>query len=332
METGWRFREVYVGGQSDGFATWSGAGLLARAAVADGARFRASALLAPAGSGHEGRQAWIRCRVQRAVEGRSSVPFGVDRADRAMSGPFRPHIPRICCWGQHHRAQATKRPTKARLLGGDIFTWPSTGFMGCIDSGTFYCQYSPVPDDDRYSLTELADLAGVTPRTVRYYLAQGLLPAVGQSGPGSKYGEGHLARLRLIRRLQAEHLPLAEIRRRLAGLTDSDIRGAGRGRRPGAADRLGARLPADRPRRDGTVDAVPRRRAESAPGLAPPPGMPRSLLRRMDLSAVRPVATGDPGRRRRARPRPIRRPPRPSARNGSGSPSLPMSNSTSGVR
>ena len=81
-----------------------------------------------------------------------------------------------------------------------------------------------MPDDDRYSLTELADLAGVTPRTVRYYLAQGLLPAVGQSGPGSKYDPSHLMRLRLIRRLQAEHLPLAEIRRRLDDLTESDIR------------------------------------------------------------------------------------------------------------
>ena len=75
-----------------------------------------------------------------------------------------------------------------------------------------------MPDDERYSLTELADLAGVTPRTVRYYLAQGLLPAVGQTGPGAKYDERHLARLRLIRRLQTEHLPLAEIRRRLDDL------------------------------------------------------------------------------------------------------------------
>jgi DNA-binding transcriptional MerR regulator len=81
-----------------------------------------------------------------------------------------------------------------------------------------------MPDDERYSLTELADLAGVTPRTVRYYLAQGLLPAVGQSGPGSKYDGGHLARLRVIRRLQAEHLPLAEIRRRLETLDDREIR------------------------------------------------------------------------------------------------------------
>ena len=80
-----------------------------------------------------------------------------------------------------------------------------------------------MPDDERYSLSELADLAGVTPRTVRYYLAQGLLPSVGQSGPGSKYGANHLLRLRLIRRLQVEHLPLAEIRRRLEGLSDADI-------------------------------------------------------------------------------------------------------------
>lgn len=81
-----------------------------------------------------------------------------------------------------------------------------------------------MPDDERFSLTELADLARVTPRTVRYYLAQGLLPAIGQSGPGSKYDPGHLARLRLIRRLQAEHLPLAEIRQRLDSLDDDDIR------------------------------------------------------------------------------------------------------------
>jgi DNA-binding transcriptional MerR regulator len=59
---------------------------------------------------------------------------------------------------------------------------------------------------------------------VRYYLAQGLLPAVGQSGPGSKYGADHLDRLRLIRRLQAEHLPLAEIRHRLEGLDPDAIR------------------------------------------------------------------------------------------------------------
>jgi DNA-binding transcriptional MerR regulator len=75
----------------------------------------------------------------------------------------------------------------------------------------------------RYSLTELAGLAGVTPRTVRYYVAQGLLPSPGTSGPGAKYDDGHLDRLRLIRRLQREHLPLADIRQRLAGLDDATV-------------------------------------------------------------------------------------------------------------
>jgi DNA-binding transcriptional MerR regulator len=93
----------------------------------------------------------------------------------------------------------------------------------CIDSDTSQWQYPLVTHEPRHSLTELADLAGVTPRTVRYYLAQGLLPAVGQTGPGSKYDDGHLARLRLIKRLQAEHLPLAEIRRQLDDLADEQI-------------------------------------------------------------------------------------------------------------
>ena len=78
-------------------------------------------------------------------------------------------------------------------------------------------------DAPRYSLTELAGLAGVTPRTIRYYLSQGLLPSSGAAGPGAKYDDGHLGRLRLIRKLQREHLPLAEIRQRLTQLDDATI-------------------------------------------------------------------------------------------------------------
>src|SRR5688572_7633834 len=75
----------------------------------------------------------------------------------------------------------------------------------------------------RYSLMELADLAGVTPRTVRYYQTQGLLASPGAFGPGAKYDDRHLDRLRVIRRLQREHLPLAEIRQRLAHLDEQTI-------------------------------------------------------------------------------------------------------------
>ena len=65
-------------------------------------------------------------------------------------------------------------------------------------------------------------MADVTPRTVRYYIGQGLLASPG-SGPNARYTDDHLARLRVIRRLQREHLPLAEIRRRLHALADDAV-------------------------------------------------------------------------------------------------------------
>jgi len=75
-----------------------------------------------------------------------------------------------------------------------------------------------------YDLQELCTEAGVTTRTVRYYIQQGLLPAPEQQGPATRYGQSHLDRLRLIRHLQAEHQPLAVIRKRLEELPDEDVR------------------------------------------------------------------------------------------------------------
>jgi DNA-binding transcriptional MerR regulator len=81
-----------------------------------------------------------------------------------------------------------------------------------------------VPTDEvTLSLTELATVAGVTPRTVRYYIGQGLLPGPDELGRGARYSAGHLDRLALIRRLQREHLPLAEIRTRLGELDDEEV-------------------------------------------------------------------------------------------------------------
>ena len=62
-------------------------------------------------------------------------------------------------------------------------------------------------------LTDLADRAGVSVRTVRYYIQQGLLPKPEARGPGAHYTGEHLDRLLVIKRLQREHLPLGEIRR-----------------------------------------------------------------------------------------------------------------------
>jgi len=74
--------------------------------------------------------------------------------------------------------------------------------------------------ESRYDLKTLCAEAEVTPRTVHFYIHAGLLRPAGTPGPGTRYGDGHLARLRLIRLLQKEHLPLAEIRKRLETLSD----------------------------------------------------------------------------------------------------------------
>jgi DNA-binding transcriptional MerR regulator len=79
------------------------------------------------------------------------------------------------------------------------------------------------PSAESLDLAQLCDAADVTPRTVRYYIQQGLLPAPETRGPGAHYNEGHVARLRLIKRLQREHLPLGEIRKRIASLTDDQV-------------------------------------------------------------------------------------------------------------
>jgi DNA-binding transcriptional MerR regulator len=89
--------------------------------------------------------------------------------------------------------------------------------------GSFSVGPDVMPPDTEFSLQDLADLAGATPRTIRFYIAQGLLASPGRVGPGTTYTEGHLNRLRLIKRLQREHLPLAEIRTRLAALDDATV-------------------------------------------------------------------------------------------------------------
>ncbi len=74
-----------------------------------------------------------------------------------------------------------------------------------------------------YTVKGLAERAGVTPRTIYYYVSEGLLPRPEGGGPTTSYRAEHLARLRLIRRLKEEYLPLAEIRRRLAELSAVEV-------------------------------------------------------------------------------------------------------------
>lgn len=69
----------------------------------------------------------------------------------------------------------------------------------------------------RFSIDELSSLAGLTPRTVRYYIAEGLLDRPVGEKRGAHYLQRHLEQLLLIRRWTDAGLSLDRIRELLAG-------------------------------------------------------------------------------------------------------------------
>ena len=67
------------------------------------------------------------------------------------------------------------------------------------------------------TLAELADESKVPARTIRYYIARGVLPPPVVGGRGASYTEEHLERLERIRKLQSQGLTLAQIAWQLGG-------------------------------------------------------------------------------------------------------------------
>ncbi len=62
--------------------------------------------------------------------------------------------------------------------------------------------------DHTFTIDELAQAAGMTPRNVRAYRTKGLLPPPVREGRASRYRTAHLDRLRDIRELRDAGLPL----------------------------------------------------------------------------------------------------------------------------
>ena len=80
----------------------------------------------------------------------------------------------------------------------------------------------------RYAIGDLARLAGVSRRTVRYYVQEGLIPAPHGVGRGDHYGQEHLDQILLVKTMQESGRMLDEIRQTLA-------RGTTRRSKPGPA-------------------------------------------------------------------------------------------------
>ena len=61
------------------------------------------------------------------------------------------------------------------------------------------------------SVEQLASRVGMTVRTVRFYAGRGLIPAPRREGRNGYYGQDHIARLELVRELQAHGFTLSAI-------------------------------------------------------------------------------------------------------------------------
>jgi len=76
----------------------------------------------------------------------------------------------------------------------------------------------------KYKISELAEAASVTVRTIRYYVSKGLLTPPIEDGMYSYYTEINLKELKLIKAYQENYLPLDVIREKLLkGERDVDV-------------------------------------------------------------------------------------------------------------
>jgi len=90
--------------------------------------------------------------------------------------------------------------------------------------------------DPRYTIEDLERLTGYTSRTIRYYIARGLLqPAYGR-GPTATYDRDHLQRLQYVDLLKRDRLSLDQIHEHLMEMEPADIEVALRGQFSPSAD------------------------------------------------------------------------------------------------
>jgi DNA-binding transcriptional MerR regulator len=68
-----------------------------------------------------------------------------------------------------------------------------------------------------FTLDQLAAASEIPARTIRYYIARGLLKGPVKAGRGATYSPEHLARLQQVKRLQTQGRTLGEIEAILTG-------------------------------------------------------------------------------------------------------------------
>ncbi len=75
------------------------------------------------------------------------------------------------------------------------------------------------------SIEELAQASGLSVRTVRYYISEGIVEGPQGRGKNASYSDLHLLRLRVIRRLVENGVSLKEIKRTIPFLSFKELSG-----------------------------------------------------------------------------------------------------------
>lgn len=76
--------------------------------------------------------------------------------------------------------------------------------------------------EPRFSLAELEEASGVSERTIRQFITDGLVPPALGRGRARYFTPDHLQRLELVARMRADRLSVEEIRARLLGADAQD--------------------------------------------------------------------------------------------------------------
>jgi DNA-binding transcriptional MerR regulator len=152
------------------------------------------------------------------------------------------------------------------------------GVAGLAEEAARILAESGTARQGRGTVTELPD-----ERTVRYYLTEGLIPpAEEKQGTASVFGFRHLLQLLVVKKLQAEGLPIRAIRELVTGKTERQLErllGVEGGRASGSAAR-GEAL--------GYLESLLRKVPSSPlPSSPPPPQAPPSALSGTPFAAPR---------------------------------------------
>lgn len=76
---------------------------------------------------------------------------------------------------------------------------------------------------EEFTLEDLENMSGLTMRTLRYYIQEGLLPGPDTRGKYARYSQSHLDTIRFIERLKLLNMPLKQIRHLLETMSSEDI-------------------------------------------------------------------------------------------------------------